>query len=80
MTDDIKLIELPKRAKDRTGDRPWLDRLDGDPVDPLTKSLIAATVNAGLSETTVARMFNATMREVHDIMGHAPDQAGNRIN
>ena len=63
-----------------TSNRPWLDRLDGEPIDPLTKALIAGTVKAGLSKEKVAEMFNATLDEVCEIIGHVPEQAKGRIH
>ena len=63
-----------------TAAKPWLERVDGEPVDPMTKSLIAATVKAGISENKAAQMFNATYFEVCEICGHAPDVTGSRIN
>ena len=68
------------KSRTTTSNRPWLDRLYGEPIDPLTKALIAATVETGISKEKVAEMFNATFDEVSQIMGHVPEQASSRIH
>ena len=83
MADNVNLDEpvfMIEGVEDMPAAKPWLDRVDGEPVDPMTKALITATVKAGISAHKTATMFNATYFEVCEICGVAPDVTGSRIN